>query len=311
MMRASSKRIPAFFPVIIVPVFVLLAVSARLGCASVAVFAADGAGTPAAAQSAALQPAAENPAEISLNHSDSIAEEQLFLLANRARREAGAPALTLDPGLSQAARTHARTMLEAGQLSHRVADEPSLPQRLAIATQLLLDQEAENIALDSDPQCGHEHLMHSPPHRANLLNPAYNVIGVGVVRSGNQLYIVQDFGHALPDYSETELKDRIALAVNQIRRGANQPELLRRDLLVADDAACSMAQADKVSTAPVRKLAQRFTVLTYTGMRPEVLPSGTAHTIASRNLRDFSVGACFARTDTYPLGVYWVVLTVE
>jgi hypothetical protein len=61
----------------------------------------------------------------------------------------------------------------------------------------------------------------------------------------------------------------------------------------------------------VHKLAERFTVLSYTSLHPETLPSGAAHAIASGGLRDFSVGACYARTDTYPTGVYWVVLTLE
>jgi hypothetical protein len=182
---------------------------------------------------------------------------------------------------------------------------------LAATTQLQLEQEAENVALDYDAERGHQHLMLSPPHRANLLNPSYNVVGLGVVRSGDRLYIVQDFGHALPNYSAAEVKERIAAAVNQRRHQARQHELPRRDLPVADDAACSMAQADKLGTSSVRKLAQRFTVLTYTSLHPETLPTGTSHAIASRNLHSFSIGACYGRTDTYPTGVYWVVLSLE
>ena len=72
-----------------------------------------------------------------------------------------------------------------------------------------------------------------------------------------------------------------------------------------------MAQADKLGTSPVRKLSERFTVLSYTALRPEALPSGVAHAIASRNVHSFSVGACYGRTDTYPTGVYWVVLSLE
>ena len=281
-------------------------------CALIPWAAADGPeSSRAPVQKGSLQSAAAKTADIPVFTPDSQAEEQLFQLANQARREAGAPALNLDPGLSHAAREHAEAMLKAGQLSHQFEDEPSLPQRLAIATQLLLDEEAENVALDNDPERGHQHLMLSPPHRANLLNPAYNVVGMGVLRSADRLYIVQDFGHALPNYSETELKDRIGGAVNQMRRAAHQPELGRRDLLIADDVACSMAQADKVGTAPVRQLAQRFTVLTYTSLHPETLPSGAAHAIASRTLQRFSVGACFARTDTYPTGIYWIVLSME
>jgi hypothetical protein len=153
--------------------------------------------------------------------------------------------------------------------------------------------------------------MHSPPHRANLLNPAYNVIGLGVVRSGDQLYIVQDFGRALPNYSAAEVKDRVAATLSQARHRDNQPDLARRDLPTADDAACSMAQADKLNTAAVHQLAQRYTVLTYSSLHPETLPSNAAHALAGRNLHSFSVGTCYRRTRTYPGGSYWVVLSLE
>jgi len=242
--------------------------------------------------------------------SDIQAEDELLQLANQARRKAGAPPLAPDPGLSEAARAHARAMVAAGQLSHQLEGEPALPQRLATATDLLLDQEAENVGLDSSPERGHEHLMLSPPHRANLLNPAYNVVGMGAVRAGDRLYIVEDFGHSLPSYSETELKDKIATAVQQTREQARRPVLQRRDLLIADQVACSMAQADKLGTAEVHKLAERFTVLTYTSSHPETLPDSATRALR-RDLHGYSIGSCFARTDTYPLGVYWVVLSLE
>jgi len=178
--------------------------------------------------------------------------------------------------------------------------------------------------------------MLSPPHRANLLNPAYNVVGMGVIRSGDRLYIVQDFGHALPNYSAAEVKERIAAAVTQARQQARQPALARRDLSrrdlsshdlsihdvssrdlpgnglrPADAAACSMAQADKLGTSPVQQLAQRYTVLTYTSLHPETLPAEAGRVLDDRNLRTFSIGACYARTNTYPTGVYWVVLSLD
>ncbi|MGC2274347.1 MAG: CAP domain-containing protein, partial [Candidatus Sulfotelmatobacter sp.] len=174
-----------------------------------------------------------------------------------------------------------------------------------------LDQEGENVALDYNAESGHKHLMLSPPHRANLLNPDYNVIGLGVVRSGDRLYIVQDFGHALPNYSAAEVKRRIAATVAEARHQANQPDLARRDLPTADDAACSMAHADKLGTSLVYQLAQRYTVLTYTSLRPETLPANANQMLSSHNLRSFSVGACYARTQTYPTGVYWVVLSLD
>lgn len=263
------------------------------------------------AQHATLKPAAATAPEIPFSDYDPAAEQQLLELANQARAQAGAPRLTLDAGLCQAARAHAEEMFAARQLSHQFEGELSLPQRLATATHTQLDQEGENVALDFDAEKGHQHLMLSPPHRANLLNPAYNVIGLGVVRSGDRLYIVQDFGHALPNYSVAEVKDRIAATVTQERHQADQRDLARSDLPNADAAACSMAQADKLGTGAVHQLAQRYTVLTYTSLHPETLPANAGHMLSSHNLRSFSVGTCYSRTETYPTGVYWVVLSLE
>ena len=270
---------------------------------------ADAAEKPA--QRATLKPAAATSPDIPFSDYDPQAEHILLDLANQARAHAGAPPLALDPGLCRAARAHAEAMFAARQLSHQFDGEPSLPQRLGTATHTQLDQEGENVALDFDAEKGHQHLMLSPPHRANLLNPAYDVVGLGVVRSGDRLYIVQDFGHALPNYSAAEMKDRIAATLAQARRQANQPDLARQDLANADDAACSMAQADKLGTSPVRQLAQRYTVLTYTSLHPETLPANASHMLSSHNLRSFSVGTCYARTETYPMGVYWVVLSLD
>jgi len=269
-----------------------------------------GHGSATSAQPATFRPVASSTADIPFNDDDS-AEQQLLVLANQSRQQAGLSPLALDSGLSQAARVHAEAMVEAHQLSHQFDGEPGLAQRLAATTRLQLEQEGENVALDYDAARGHQHLMLSPPHRANLLNPAYNVVGLGVLRSGDRLYIVEDFGRALPTYSGTEVKSKIESAVHEARRSAAMPDLQRRDLLTADDAACSMAQADKLGTDPVRKLAQRYTVMTYTSMRPEILPSGTSRALASRGTQTFSIGTCYSRTDTYPTGVYWVVLTLD
>jgi len=262
-------------------------------------------------QKATLKPVAAKAPDIPFNSPEFEIEQQLLVLANQSRHQAGAPPLTLDVGLSQAARKHAQAMVDARQLSHQFKGESPLPQRLAATTDLQLDEEAENVALDYDAQHGHEHLMLSSPHRANLLNPAHNVVGLGVVRTGDRLYIVEDFGHALPNYTIADLKDRVAASLNQLRSESKQAPLPRRDLLIADDAACSMARADKLGTSPVHKLAERFTVLTYTSLHPETLPNGAIHALTSQNLRSYSIGACYARTTTYPTGVYWVVLTLD
>lgn len=263
------------------------------------------------APQATLKPIAAISPDIPLSDFDADSERQLLGLVNQSRAHVGLPALTLDAGLAQAARAHAEAMFTARQLSHQLPDETSLAARLAAATRAQLDQEGENVAFNFDAADAQKNLMLSPPHRANLLNSSYNVIGLGIVRSGDGLYIVQDFAHALPTYSNAEVKDRISAAVTRMRHQSGEPGLTQHDLPAADAAACSVAQADKISTASVQQLAQRYSVLTYTTLHPETLPNDANRALRIHNLRSFSVGACYAKTETYPAGVYWVVVALH
>src|ERR1700735_4004202 len=96
---------------------------------------------PAAnAGKAKMRPVAAVSPDIPFNRYEVQTEQQLLELANESRRQAGAPPLTLDDGLSRAARIHAQAMLDARQLSHQFNGEPSLIQRLAATTDLQLDE---------------------------------------------------------------------------------------------------------------------------------------------------------------------------
>jgi len=235
---------------------------------------------------------------------DADAERQFLRLANQARAQAGLPALQMDEGLSRAARAHAVAMVAQQQLSHQLPGEPSLVQRLAATCALHLDHAGENVAYAGSIEQAQDGLMHSPPHRENLLNPAYNLAGMGVVWSGFVLYVAQDFGHALPTYSAPEADQAVADAIVRTRRAASMTPLSRVDDRDAQAVACSMAQADSINTPGPRDHA----VMRYTTMQPEVVPDGAAKIIDDRRARAYSVGSCYARTATYPSGVYWVAL---
>jgi len=239
---------------------------------------------------------------------DQEAEQQLLEMANQARARAGAPPLQLDTGLTQAARAHADVMARQQQLSHQFDGEPSLPHRLASSSALHLDHAGENVALDMSADQAHEHLMLSPPHRENLLDASYNVAGFGVIRNGERLYVVQDFGHSVPTYTSDQTEGTILEAVGRTRRAAHLPALARKSESTLHDAVCSMAQEDRLGTRAMHELAQRYYVVSYTNMHPEVLPTTASRLIGDHHVRNVAVGVCYARTDTYPTGVYWVGL---
>jgi uncharacterized protein YkwD len=235
---------------------------------------------------------------------DLQAERQLLDLANQARAEAGLAPLQIDEGLTRAARKHSALMASQKQLSHDLPGEPSLPQRLAATSTLQLSAEGENVGLAPSAAEVHRGFMHSPHHRENVLNPDYNVAGFAVVRNGNMIYVTEDFGQGLPRHSAQQTEDLVAGSVIHSRRDANLPELQRVDGKAAESTACAMAQADSLSTPALKA---RY-IVSYTSLRPEVLPQGTARPIRDGGTRAFAVGACYAGTNTYPNGAYWVVL---
>ena len=199
----------------------------------------------------------------------------------------------MDEGLTRAARAHAVEMAERQQLSHQFAGEPALAQRLAANCALHLDQAGENVAYAGSAEQAQESLMHSPPHRENLLNPAYNV--------------AQDFGHSLPNYSPRQASGLVSGSIARMRRDYNLPPLQWKDSDAAQDAACSMARTDSLKPAAVRGTY----ILRYTPEQPEMLPAQAARAIEDRGVHTFSVGTCYARTNSYPNGVYWVTLVLQ
>ena len=235
---------------------------------------------------------------------DQQAERHLLDLANRARGQAGLPPLHEDEGLKSAARAHAQLMAGQRQLSHRFAGEDALAQRLAGDSDLHLDQSGENVAYSGSADQAHDSLMKAPAHRENRLSPDYNTAGFGVVRRGNLLYITQDFAHSLPKLSAQTAEETVAANLNHERSQMGLPPLQRLDGSSAHATACSMAQASllKTSGTPARY------ILRYTSMEPSSLPPGTAKATHDRDLRAFSVGACYSRSAAYPTGAYWVVV---
>lgn len=235
---------------------------------------------------------------------DAEAERRLLELANRDRAKAGLPPLHKDEGLTQAAREHGATMAVQRKLSHQFSGEPNLVDRLAANTKTRLDQAGENVAFAGSVDQAQDNLMHSPPHRANLLNANYNVAGFSVVRSGSLLYVTQDFGHSLPNRSDDEVEVLVGRSIDHIRSQARLRGLERLDSREAADTACAMAKADSLKTPAPRSR----TVVRYTTSQPQTIPSEASQAIGNASLHAVAVGSCYARSAAYPTGVYWVVL---
>jgi len=239
---------------------------------------------------------------------DSAAENELLAAANRSRALAGRPPLRLEPSLIDAARAHAERMVAAGQLEHQLSGEPPLLDRIAQASPLRMDRAGENLAYATCAPGANEALMRSAPHRQNLLDGGFNIAGIAAFWSNGRLYVVQDFAHEVPSYSATQSSELVSRAIEKIRRQEGLPDLAEVNPPQLDAAACSLAKESRPNARLLAASYDNRRIVTYTQNRPEVLPSGALRLLHDPGLRQFAVGACYARNAAYPTGTYWVAI---
>lgn len=124
---------------------------------------------------------------------DTPAEGRMLVLVNRVRLQNGLRQLQMDPALQAAARDHSLDMYQRRYFSHLTPDGKSPFDRMR-AVQARYVTAGENIAFAPDADKAHQSLLASPDHRANLLNPDFRCVGIGVFRAmGYEEMFTQDF----------------------------------------------------------------------------------------------------------------------
>lgn len=120
-------------------------------------------------------------------------EMQMINLVNAERKSHGLKILQYDAALTIAARHHSTDMFKRGYFSHNTPEGINPFQRLHRA-HIQYRYAGENLALAPTLLKAHEELMKSPGHRANILNPAYGRIGIGIAAGGaHGLMVTQEF----------------------------------------------------------------------------------------------------------------------
>src|SRR5216683_5249929 len=138
----------------------------------------------------------------------SDAEKLLFDSVNRERAARELPLLKWDESLARAARKHAELMAEQDLLEHQVPGEADLATR-AQEEGARFSHITENIGMAAYAGGFHDGWMHSPGHRANILDAAIDSIGIAVVEGGEQLFAVEDFARVVTLLSIEEQEKRI------------------------------------------------------------------------------------------------------
>jgi Cysteine-rich secretory protein family len=141
--------------------------------------------------------------------SQSVKAEQLFALANQARSSAGESLFEWDAALAESALRHCIRMAIEGPIAHIYPGESDLTSRAGLSGAHFSVIE-ENIAVGSFPATIHQGWMDSPEHRANLLNPAVDRVGIAVVANQGVIFAVADFARAVPVLTQGQVESAIA-----------------------------------------------------------------------------------------------------
>ena len=121
-------------------------------------------------------------------------ENEVVRLVNIERARNGLPPLTQNWEVSRVARYKSQDFINRNYFSH---DSPTYgsPSNMLRSFGILFSANAENIARgQTSPAAVMNSWMSSAGHRANILSPLYNQIGVGVARDSNgRLFWTQMF----------------------------------------------------------------------------------------------------------------------
>ncbi len=110
-------------------------------------------------------------------------EQKMLELVNAERQKAGVMPLRADMTLTKISREKSKDMIDKGYFSHTSPTFGS-PFDVLKANGVAYRYAGENLAGASTVELAHKNLMASPGHRANILNPNYNYVGIGIVDGG-------------------------------------------------------------------------------------------------------------------------------
>jgi cysteine-rich secretory family protein len=151
---------------------------------------------------------------------------------------------------------------------------------------------AENVA--EAPTAGqiNDEWMHSQPHRANLLDPRVNTVGIAIVQHRGELYAVEDFARLVPSMSRPQQEEQVASQL--ARHGINA----RQGSALAE----SYCGGTPRGTKPLPALVVRYSTVDLSQ-----LPSKVAQGIGNGTYHSAVVGSC-AAADQNGFTAYQIVI---
>ena len=240
-----------------------------------------------------------SPVPVCAAQSMSPAEKRILEELNHERIKSGLKPLEWNEQAASAARAHARLLAENANLSHQFPGETGLAERIG-ATGARFTVAAENVASTAWIEDVHPALMASSGHRANMLNPGYNAVGIGVIEDKGRIFVTQDFIFLVPEYSEALFASAFAESFNLARKGRKAE--VRRDALLHE-----LACATDGSAAKLAGQVEARSVVVFNSSDPHSLPEQILSRAADFHRMNF--GVCFRPDQQHGYANFWVVAT--
>ena len=158
----------------------------------------------------------------------ALIEKEIFELLNKERQKHGLAILRLSQPLTLLARKHSQDMAAHENLGHLSSSGENYTDRL-VEDGFYFMKNGENVARSDSfsAKLIHEGFMKSPGHRENILDPEFDEVGIGAVRSEKKVYYVtQDFLLPLAPKDEEQAKKQIQKKVNELRKESSLPLLV-------------------------------------------------------------------------------------
>jgi hypothetical protein len=235
---------------------------------------------------------------------DPAPEKKLLLLVNMVRQNVGLEKLQWDAKLAQAAQAHAHELAAHDDLSHQFPGEADLTERVAV-TGARFSAAAENVAVADDVEEVHLALMASSGHRANIMSPEYNAVGIAVERVGGRTYVTEDFARVFPVYSPQQFRDGVAAAFNQIRRSHHLALIDSHSDPGLDAEAC---QGNGDPRLVLQGFSSATRAIMFTANQPSDLPNTMQQAAEDVSVRRMNIGVCFRSDPHTKVGKFRVLV---
>jgi uncharacterized protein YkwD len=207
----------------------------------------------------------------------TVAEQYLLAAANQERASNGLPPVHLDPVLTAASVFHAREMAAHEDISHQFPDEPELAARGANAG-AHFSLITENVGEAPSSVIIHDLWMHSADHRANLLDPNVDSIGIAIIPRGDQLYAVEDFASTVETLTLAQQEQTVAGVIAKTGLQVTDSTNDARET-------CTMSKGYAGSRQP-------WYIMRYTAASLNEIPSQLKTRLSSGKYHQAVVGAC-------------------